>query len=82
MGGEVLALHNGVGALRRAEHGLMDMLGIHAGDLEHRAHRAQNAVVNIRRGGILDISHHRAVFVHQDGVRIGAAHINSEFIHR
>ena len=80
-GGQILALHNGVGALGRTQHCLMDLRGIHTGDLQHRAHSAQNTVVNIRRGGILDVRHHRAVLVHQDGIRIGAAHINSEFIH-
>ena len=81
-GGEILALYNGVGALRRAEHGLMDLLGVHAGDLEHGTHRAQNAVINVCGGGILDICDHRTVFVDQDGVRVGAAHVNSEFVHR
>ena len=80
-GREVFALDDGVRTLRRAKHRLMDLLRIHARDFQHRTHRAQNSVINVRRGRIFDVHDHCAILIHQDGVRIRAAHIDSKFVH-
>ena len=81
-GSEIFALDDGVRTLRRAEHRLPDLFGVHTGDLQHGAHRAQNAAVNIGRGRVFNIRRHGPVFIHQNGIRIRAAHVDSEFIHR
>ena len=81
-GRQMLALHNGVGALGRPQHGLPDFLPVHAGLLQHRADRIQDAFIGVGGGMALHTGHHIEVFVNQDGVCVGAAHINSQLIHQ
>ena len=76
-GGQVAALHNGVGALGGAQHGLADLPAIHAGLLQHRADGVQDAVVGVGGGVALYAGHHLEVFVDEHRVGIGAAHVNS-----
>ena len=81
-GGQMLALHDGIGALGGAQHGLADLLPVHARLLQHRPYGGQNAVIGVRRGVPLDAGHHLSLFVQKDGVGIGAAHVDSQLIHQ
>ena len=81
-GSQMLALHDGVGALGGAQHSLADLRPIHAGLLQHGADCVQNAVIGVRGGMALDAGHHLKILVNQDGVRVGAAHVNSQLIHQ
>ena len=80
-GGQVLALHDGVGALGGAQHGLLDLAAVHAGHGQHGAQGGQDAVVDVACGGALDVRHHVEVLVDEDGVGVGAAYVNAQLIH-
>ena len=78
---QVLALHNRVGALGRAQHRLPDLLPVHAGDLQHFPDGAENPLIHVIRGGVLDLRHNFPPLVDDDRVRVGAAHVDSQLVH-
>ena len=80
-GRKALALHDGVRALGGAQHGLRDLRAVHAAVGQHGVHRAHDARVDIVRRGVLHRRHHVQVLVDQNGVRVGAAHVDAQFVH-
>ena len=80
-GGQALALDDGVGALRGAEHSLLNEFAINVRLGEHGVNRAHDALVDIARGGVLHRGDNLQVLVDQNGVGVGAADINAKFIH-
>ena len=80
-GRQVLALYDGVGTLGSAQHGLVDLRAVNAGLLQHSANSAQDPVIDIAGGGVLDVRHNVQVFVDEDGVGVGAAYVNAQLIH-
>ena len=79
--GQVLPLHDGVGALGSAQHGLGDLPAVDAGGLQHIVDGAQNAIVHVARGGVLDVGDHLQLVVDDDGVRVRAAYVDAQLIH-
>ena len=78
---QVLALDDGVGALRRAQHRLTDLAAVHLRLLEQLLYRAHDALKDISRSGILDLGDDLQMFVDKNGVRVGAAHVDAQLIH-
>ncbi len=79
--GEVLALDDGVGALGGAQHGLADLAAVHLRLLQQLPHRAHDAVKDVGGGGIFDFGDNVEVAVDEDGVGVGAAHVDTQLIH-
>ena len=53
--GQILALDDGVGALRRTQHRLADLAAVDLRLLQQFLHRAHDAFKDISRSGILDL---------------------------
>lgn len=75
------ALDDGVGALRRTQHRLADLAAVHLRLLQQFLHRAHDALENISRSGILDLADDLEIFVDEDSIRVGAAHVDAQLIH-
>ena len=80
-GRQVLTLYDGVGTLGSTQHGLVDLRAVNAGLLQHSVNSAQDSVIDIAGGGVLDVRHNVQVFVDEDGVGVGAAYVNAQLIH-
>ena len=78
---QILALDDGVGALRGAQHGLADLAAVDLRLPKQRLHRADDAFKDVSRGGVLDLGDDAQIFVDEDGVGIGAAYVDAQLIH-
>ena len=80
-GRKVFALHDGVCALGGAKHRLADFRTVNAGFAENCPDGIKNTVIDVFAGVLLHGSDHIQVFIDENGVRVGTANVNTEFIH-